>query len=82
MIYMLIKLNCIENAKDFCKITSSTPYKDIDIDLKCGRYVIDAKSILGILSVDLMREMKVVFHGNEKDKNMFKNEIQKFLIDE
>lgn len=79
---MLIKLNCIENAKEFCKIASSTPYKDVDIDLKCGRYVIDAKSILGILSVDLMREMKVVFHGNEKDKNRFKEEIKKFLINE
>lgn len=78
---MLIKLNSIENAKEFCKIAGSTPYKDIEIDLQCGRYVIDAKSILGILSVDLMREMKVVFHGNEKDKNMFKNEIQKYLID-
>ena len=79
---MLIKLNCIENAKEFCKITSSTPSKDIDIDLKCGRYVIDAKSILGILSVDLMNQMKVVFHGEKNDEIRFKNEIQKFLIDE
>lgn len=79
---MLIKLNCIENAKEFCKITSSTPYKDIDIDLKCGRYVVDAKSILGIFSVDLMREMEVVFHGEKNDEIRFRNEIQKFLIDE
>lgn len=79
---MLIKLDSIENAKEFCEITSSSSYKNIDIDLQCGRYVIDAKSILGILSVDLMREMKVVFHGNEKDKNRFKEEIKKFLINE
>ena len=79
---MLIKLNCIENAKEFCKITSLTPYKDIDIDLKCGRYVIDAKSILGILSVDLMNQMKVVFHGEKNDEIRFKNAIQKFLVDE
>ena len=79
---MAIKLNCIENAKEFCKIASSSPYKDVDIDLQCGRYVIDAKSILGILSVDLMNQMKVVFHGEKNDEIRFKNEIQKFLIDE
>lgn len=79
---LLIKLKCIENAKEFCKITSSSSYKDIDIDLKCGRYVIDAKSILGILSVDLMKEMKLVFHGEKNNEIRFKNEIQKFLIDE
>ena len=79
---MVVKLSCIENAKEFCKIVGSTPYKDIDIDLKCGRYVIDAKSILGILSVDLMNQMKVVFHGEKNDEIRFKNEIQKFLVDE
>lgn len=79
---MLIKLDSIENAKEFCEITSSSSYKNIDIDLQCGRYVIDAKSILGILSVDLMREMKVVFHGEKNDEIRFKNEIQKFLVDE
>ena len=79
---MLVKMNSIENAKEFCQITSSTPYKDIDIDLKCGRYVIDAKSILGILSVDLMNQMKVVFHGEKNDEIRFKNEIQKFLVHE
>lgn len=79
---MLIKLNCIENAKEFCKITSSTPYKDIDIDLQCGRYVIDAKSLLGILSVDLRKQMKLVFHGEKNDEIRLKKEIEKFLIDE
>ena len=79
---MVVKLSCIENAKEFCKIVGSTPYKDIDIDLKCGRYVIDAKSILGILSVDLMNQMKVVFHGEKNDEIRLKKEIEKFLIDE
>ena len=82
MIYVVVKLSCIENAKEFCKITSSTPYKDIDIDLKCGRYVIDAKSILGILSIDLMNQMKLVFHGEKNDEIRLKKEIEKFLIDE
>ena len=79
---MVVKISCIENAKEFCKIVGSSQYKDIDIDLQCGRYVIDAKSILGILSVDLTNQMKVVFHGEKNDEIRFKNEIQKFLIDE
>lgn len=79
---MVVKLSCIENAKEFCKIVGSSQYKDIDIDLQCERYVIDAKSLLGILSVDLRKQMKVVFHGGKNDEIKFKNEIQKFLVNE
>lgn len=79
---MVVKLSCIENAKEFCKIVGSSQYKDIDIDLQCGRYVIDAKSLLGILSVDLRKQMNLVFHGEKNDEIKFKNEIQKFLINE
>lgn len=82
MIYVVVKLSCIENAKEFCKIVGSSQYKDIDIDLQCGRYVIDAKSLLGILSVDLRKQMKLVFHGEKNDEIRLKKEIEKFLIDE
>ena len=61
---MLVKLSTIENAKEFCEIVSSEQYRDVDIDLSCGRYVIDAKSILGILSMDITKKMTVTFHGD------------------
>jgi hypothetical protein len=46
-----IKLSLTEDIKNLVRITSKYPY---DIDLKSGRYLIDAKSILGIFSLDLL----------------------------
>ena len=80
---MKIKLNTIESAKEFCDIVSDSQYRNIDIDLTCGRYVIDAKSILGILSMDLTKILTVVFHddNDERCKEFF-NKIKKWKIKE
>lgn len=79
---MKIKLNTIESAKEFCDIVSDSQYRNVDIDLTCGRYVIDAKSILGILSMDLTKILTVVFHddNDEKCKEFF-NKIKKWKIE-
>lgn len=80
---MVIKLNTIENAKAFCKVCGSNDYRDTDIDITCGRYVIDAKSILGILSMDLTKCMTVVFHGsNQKQKDTFFERIGEWEYNE
>lgn len=54
-----IKLNTIESVKLFCNIVSNVDY---DIDVVRGRYVIDAKSILGLYSIDLTKPVEVVTH--------------------
>ena len=47
-----IKLNTINEVKEFVNIVLQCPY---DVDLVSGRYTIDAKSIMGIFSLDLTR---------------------------
>ena len=47
-----IKLNTINEVKEFVNIVLQCPY---DVDLVSGRYIIDAKSLMGILSLDLTR---------------------------
>ena len=47
-----IKLNTINEVKDFVNIVLQCPY---DVDLVSGRYIIDAKSLMGIFSLDLTR---------------------------
>ena len=42
-----IKLSLAENVKSFVNIVNRYPY---DVDLRAGRHVVDAKSILGIFS--------------------------------
>ena len=47
-----ISLKMAEHVKEFVSIVAKYPY---DIDLRSGRFVVDAKSILGIFSLDLSK---------------------------
>lgn len=55
-----VKLKDANAVKDFVKITSQ--YSE-DLSLVRGRYVVDAKSILGIFSMDLTKPMELVGEG-------------------
>ena len=57
-----ISLNSIERVKSFVNII--TRY-DADFDLVSGRYVIDAKSIMGIFSLDLSKDIDLNIHASE-----------------
>ena len=70
-----IKLSSIQDVREFVEIV--TIY-DIDIDLSCGRYVVDAKSIMGIFSLDLMSAITLTAHTNDEIK-LF-DELKKFIV--
>ena len=57
-----IKLPLAENVKAFVNVVSKYPY---DMDLRAGRYVVDAKSILGILSLDLAKPIAMEIYADE-----------------
>ncbi len=57
-----ICLKTISDVKQFVDIVSKCTY---DIELVNEKYVIDAKSILGIFSLDLSKPIKMVIHSNE-----------------
>lgn len=60
-----IQLSLAENVKDFVAAVSKYPY---DIDLRSGRHVVDAKSILGIFSLDLNKPITLeVYDDNCED---------------
>ena len=50
---------------------------DIDVDLTSGRYTVDAKSIMGIFSLDLSKPLTMEVHSD--DCADFLNEIKPFL---
>ena len=60
---MKISLNSIEKVKSF--VNAITRF-DVDFDLVSGRYVIDAKSIMGIFSLDLSKPIDLNIHANEE----------------
>lgn len=55
-----ISLNSIDKVKSF--VNTITKY-DNDFDLVSGRYVIDAKSIMGIFSLDLSKPINLNIHA-------------------
>lgn len=63
-----ISLNSIDKVKSF--VNEITKF-DSDFDLVSGRYVIDAKSIMGIFSLDLSKPINLNIHSeNDVDKIM------------
>ncbi len=57
-----ITLNSIDKVKSF--VDAITKF-DYDFDLVSGRYVIDAKSIMGIFSLDLSKPIDLNIHAEE-----------------
>lgn len=70
-----IMLKSITDVKDFVNIVNRY---DFDVDLSSGRYVVDAKSIMGIFSLDLSKPIMV--EAQVDDCSDFCEEIKKFTV--
>ncbi|MEE0866696.1 MAG: HPr family phosphocarrier protein [Clostridia bacterium] len=57
-----IFLKSIVDVKNFVNIVNLC---DFDIDLESGRYVVDAKSIMGIFSLDLSKPITMRIHTDD-----------------
>ena len=57
-----ISLNSIGKVKSFVNAITQFEY---EFDLISGRYVIDAKSIMGIFSLDLSKPIDLTIHADE-----------------
>lgn len=71
-----ILLKSINDVKDFVNIVNKY---DFDVDLTSGRYIVDAKSIMGIFSLDLSKPIKMEVHAENPEP--FINEIRSFIVD-
>ena len=69
-----VNLQAINDVKDFVNIVMKY---DFDIDLVSGRYAVDAKSIMGIFSLDLSKPIELDAHTDDADK--FLKEIDRFI---
>lgn len=76
MTTVTVQLNMAEAVKNFVNIVSRYPY---DIDLHSGRHIVDAKSILGIFSLDLNRPILLEIYAD--DCKTLLEEIKPFTIE-
>ncbi|MDY4588040.1 MAG: HPr family phosphocarrier protein [Oscillospiraceae bacterium] len=71
-----ININTINDVKNFVSIVSRCDY---DVDIVSGRYAIDAKSIMGIFSLDLSKELTLNIHSD--DCADFLDEIKDYIAE-
>ena len=72
-----IKLSSIEAVRNFVDVVRKY---DCEIDLSSGRYLVDAKSIMGIFSLDLMNPIKLTVHSDSCGELM--EELKDYVIGE
>ena len=73
-----ISLNSIDKVKAFVNEISRF---DCDFDLVSGRYVIDAKSIMGIFSLDLSKSIDLNIHADGDDLQNVLDVIGKYIVE-
>lgn len=71
-----INLNSINAVKEF--VNSASAFSE-DIELTSGRYTVDAKSIMGVFSLDLSKPVDVVVTPADREAE-FKKTIEEYLV--
>ena len=72
-----ISLNTIEKVKTF--VNTINKY-DFDFDLISGRYVIDAKSIMGIFSLDLSKPITLNVHADDASVGQILDSLKDYIV--
>ena len=70
-----IRINTIEDVKNFVTTVTKCNY---EVDIVSGRYAIDAKSIMGIFSLDLSKPLELCVHSDDCDELMA--ELDKYIV--
>ena len=71
-----VLLRSINDVKAFVNVV--TKY-DFEIDLTSGRYVVDAKSIMGIFSLDLMHKILLTAHTDDAED--LKKDLAPYIVE-
>ena len=74
---VMIRLSLVENVNNFVNIVTRYPF---EMDLRAGRHVVDAKSILGIFSLDLSKPIALEIYSDDCDDLL--EQIKGFVVEE
>ncbi len=69
-----VKLDTIDDVKNFVNVVNRYPF---DCDITVGKYVVDAKSIMGLFSLDLTKVLTLTLHSD--DTAAIEDEVKEFL---
>ena len=74
----LVSLTSIDDVRQFVKAATHCA---CDVDVLSGRYVVDAKSIMGLFSLDLSQPVKVEVRGAEEEREAFFRSLAPFAAE-
>lgn len=77
MVKLTVKIVSMQDADKFNKICSKF---NCDMDLQSGKYYVDAKSIMGIFSLDLSRPL--ILNADTEDEQLVKESFADFIGEE
>ena len=69
----------LSNIQDIRKFVNEVTLLDYEVDLVQGRYIVDAKSIMGIFALDTLSPITVVAHTDYAEE-FFEN-IKEFIVE-
>jgi hypothetical protein len=72
---IVIRLADIDEVRDFVRAARACEH---DIDVKCNRVLIDAKSLLGMIGAGMSKDIQVCYGGKNTD---FENAIAKYQVE-
>ena len=72
-----IKLDTVELVKDFVTLTSRI---DGDVVIKSDRWIINGKSIMGIFSLDLSKDLGCEIEASEEQVKIFEEGLRKLNL--
>lgn len=76
----VILINTIDRVKRF---TQKVSVMDAEVDIVSGRYIVDAKSIMGIFSLDILKPLTVIIHSEDEEEiNKFNEIMEEFKVDD
>ena len=68
----------LSSIQDIRKFVNEVTLLDYEVDLEQGRYIVDAKSIMGIFALDTLSPITLVAHSDSAEE-FFEN-IKEFII--
>jgi len=76
MITVKILIDTVEKVKNFSSIIAK---ENVDCELIEGLYILDAKSIMGIFSMDITKPIQLNIHSENRD---ILNRLKDFIVAE
>ena len=70
-----ISLTQVSQVKQFVNLVGQAPF---DVDVVSGRYTVNAKSMLGIYSLDLSKPIQVVIYSD--DCEQLKKDLRELMV--